>query len=86
MTNFKNPLIQTIGPGSIQRGTGIQICLNEGPWPLSREYYSENILMTFKNILENYWANFNQTWHNAFFSKGESNLLKNEGLCLIQRE
>ena len=29
----------------------------------------------FKNLRQNRWANFNQTWHKVFLGKGNSNLL-----------
>ena len=37
----------------------------------------ENTLIKFKNLLlQNHWANFNQTWHKAFLGEGGSSLLK----------
>ena len=27
-------------------------------------------MTTFKNLLQNHWANFNQTWHKASLVKG----------------
>ena len=33
--------------------------------------------MKFKNsLLQNHWANRNQTWHKAFFGGGDSSLFK----------
>ena len=51
---------------------GHQVCSNEGPCPFpSGDYYeiAKNILTNFKNLLlQNHWANFNQSWHKAFDS------------------
>ena len=59
---------------------GIQICSNEGSRIFPRgvnKTYSENTLTKFKNLLlQNHWANFNQTWHKASLSEGDSNLFK----------
>ena len=30
----------------------------------------------FHLLLQNHWANFNQTWHNAFLGEGDSSLIK----------
>ena len=48
------------------------------PFPRGDNYTnSENTLMKFKNILlQNHWANFNQTWHKASLGKGNLCLLK----------
>ena len=38
---------------------------------------SENTLTKFKNLLlQNHWANFNQTWHKASLCEGDINLFK----------
>ena len=38
--------------------------------------YSENTLTKFKNLLQNHWTNFNQTWHNSSLGEGNSSLIK----------
>ena len=36
-----------------------------------------NTLTKFKNLLlQNHWANFNQTWHKASLGEGDSSLFK----------
>ena len=66
---------RTAGPISTKLGTNhpwvksIQICSNEGPRPIQRgdNYEIGKYIEVFKNLLfQNYWANFNQTWHKAF--------------------
>ena len=52
------------------RVKGIQVCSNEGPRSVTSGDNSdiEKIRLrhsTFKNLLENQWANFNQTLHKA---------------------
>mgnify|MGYP003688899091 CR=1 FL=1 len=47
---------------------------------------SKNTLLKFKNLLQNHWANFNQTWHNAFLGEGDSSLFSsNEGTHIFPR-
>ena len=33
-------------------------------------------MTTFKNLLQNHWANFNQTWHKASLGDRDSSLFK----------
>ena len=37
-----------------------------------------------KLFLQNYWANFNQIWHNASFGEGDSSLFKWRGLPIFK--
>ena len=55
---------------------GIQVFRNEEPRPLPRGNNIENKLTKFKNLLQNYWANFNRNWHNASLGEGDSSLFK----------
>jgi hypothetical protein len=46
---------------------GIQVCSNKGPGPLQRGGNHKNGVGLFKNLLlQNHWANFNQTWHKYY--------------------
>ena len=68
------------GPISSKLGTnhlwvmGILVYSNEVPCPFSRgdnDEIAKNTLMKFKkNLLQNHWANFNQTWHKASLGDG----------------
>ena len=60
---------------------GIQICSNEGPHPFPRgdTKFSESTLTKFKNLLQNHWANVNQSWHNASLGKRDLRFFLNEG-------
>ena len=60
---------------------GIQVFTNEGPHPFPREDNYEIAKIHGWNFKKSaspqpQWANFNQTWHNAFLGKGDSSLLK----------
>jgi hypothetical protein len=55
---------------------GIQNCTNQGAGPFQRGDNHENRVESFKNILHNHWANFNQTWHKASLRDGDSELYK----------
>ena len=48
------------------------------PFPKGRQLgNNENKFTTFKNLLlQNYWANFNQTWHKVSLGEGDSSLFK----------
>ena len=65
----KNLLYRTAGPISTKFDTkpswmkGIQFCLFFFQKKILRN--SENTSTKFRNLLQNYWANFNQTWNNA---------------------
>ena len=56
-----------------------QVCSNEGPHLFSRgdNYYTAKIhWRNFKkNLLQNHWANFNETWHNASFGDDQDSSL-----------
>ena len=77
---------RTTGPISAKLGTkyslmkGIQICSNEGPYPSQRGDNWEIIILNkqlFKNLLlQNHWANFNQTWLWASLGEGDSSFFK----------
>ena len=58
----------------------IQVCSNEGPCPFPRgDNYeiAKNTLTKLKNLLlQNHWANFNQTWPKASLGEGDSSLFK----------
>jgi hypothetical protein len=59
---------------------GIQACSNKGPGFLQRgdnHKKCKNGVGSFKNLLlQNDWANFNQTWHKLSLGKGDLNLFK----------
>ena len=84
--NWKIFFSRTTEPISTKLGTKhpwvkwIQVCSNDGPSPFPRgDNYknSENTLMKLKNLLlQNHWANFNQTWHQASLGEGDSSLFK----------
>ena len=75
----------TTGPISTKLGTkypwvkGIQVYSNEGKRHSQR---GDNWEITKINwqLLQNYWANFNQTWHKVSQGEGDSSLF-NEGPC-----
>jgi hypothetical protein len=64
----------------------IQVCSNKGPGPLQRgdnQKKCKNGVGSFKNLLlQNYWANFNNTWHKSSLGVGDLSLLKQMGLPL----
>ena len=72
---------RTTEPISTKLGTkhpwvkGIQVCSNEGPYPFPRgDNYK---IAKIKNLLlQNHWANFNQTWHKAYLGEGDSSWFK----------
>jgi hypothetical protein len=60
---------------------GNQVCPNKGPGSLQRGDNHKNVEMgvgLFKNLLENHWANFNQTWHKSSLGEGVQ-VCSNEG-------
>ena len=61
---------------------GNQVCSNEGPHPFQRgDNYEivKNTLTKLKNLLlQNHWANFNQTWHKASLFEWDLILFKEE--------
>ena len=61
---------------------GIQVCSNEGPHPFQRgDNYEivKNTLTKLKHLLlQNHWANFNQTWHKASLCEWDLILFKEE--------
>ena len=79
-------LLQSHWDNSAKLGTkhpcvkGIQVCSNKGPRPFPRgdKYYIAKLhWRNKKNLLfQNYWANFNQTWHKASLGDGNSSLFK----------
>jgi hypothetical protein len=65
---------RTSGPNSIKHGTnfpwmkGVRLCSNKGTDPLQRgdnHKKYKNGMGSFKNLLQNHWANFNETWHKS---------------------
>ena len=67
-------LLQNHWPIATKLGTkhpwvkGIQVCSNKGPRFFPRGDYYEIAKIYWRNLkslLQNHWANFNQTWHNA---------------------
>jgi hypothetical protein len=83
--NFLKIFSSTSRPKSIKFCTnypwvkGIQVYVNKGPGPLQRGDNHKNVKMgwSFKNLLlQNHWANFNQTWHKSFLSEGDLSLFK----------
>jgi hypothetical protein len=62
---------------------GIQVYSNKGPCPLQRGDNHKNVKMgwarSFKNLLQNQRANFNQTWHKSSLGKDDSSLFKERG-------
>ena len=65
---------------------GIQVCSNEGPcsFPRGDNYDIAKIhWQNFKNLLlQNHWANFNQTWCKGSFIEGNSFQVKEPDLYL----
>ena len=60
---------------------GIQVSSNEGPCPFLRGDNYKVAKLHWWNLeiflsLQNYWANFYQTWHNAFLGEVDSSLFK----------
>jgi hypothetical protein len=55
----------------------------EGPCPLQRRDNHINVkngVGPFKNLLlQNHWANLNQTCHKSFLGEGDSSLFKRKG-------
>ena len=53
---------------------GIQVCSNEGPRLFPRGDNYEIVKIHWRNwknlLLQNHWANLNQTWHKASWVKG----------------
>jgi hypothetical protein len=59
---------------------GIQVCSNKVPCPLQRGDNRKNGVGSFKNLLlQNHWANFNQTLHKSSLGEGNSSLFKERG-------
>ena len=50
---------------------GIQVCLNDGPHPLSRWIDNEIAKIHGQNLFLHRCINFNQTWHKASSSNGD---------------
>jgi hypothetical protein len=76
---------RTSMPNSIKLNTNylfvkeIQVCSNKGPGPLQRGNNHKNVKMglgSFNNLLQNHWANFNQTRKKSSLGEGDSNLFK----------
>ena len=70
---------------------GIQICSNEGSCPFSRgdnyEIVKIRTLTNLKNhLLQNHWADFNQTWHKSSFGVGDSSFFQMKGPALFPGE
>jgi hypothetical protein len=59
---------------------GMQVCSDKGPGSLQRGDNHKNEkkgVGSFKNpLLQNHWANFNQTWHKSFLGVGDLTLFK----------
>ena len=66
LISTKHPLVKGIQVYSLEelrpflRGDNLEI--------------DKNTLTKLKNLLQNHWANFNQTWHNASLVEGDSSL------------
>jgi hypothetical protein len=61
---------------------GIQVCSNKGPGSLQSGDTGnhKNGVGSFKNLLlQNHWANLNQTWHKSSLHEGDSILFKERG-------
>jgi hypothetical protein len=80
----------TSRPNSIKLGTnypwmkGNQVCPNKGPGPLQRGDNYKNVKLGWGHLrinllLQNHWANFNQTWHKSSLGGGDSSLFKQRG-------
>jgi hypothetical protein len=60
---------RTSAPNSINLSTnypwvkGIQFCSNKAPGPLQMGDNYKNGMGWFKNLLQNQWGNFKQTWY-----------------------
>jgi hypothetical protein len=72
---------RTNRPNSIKLGTnypyvkGIQVCSKKRPGHLQRGDNYKNVKMGwchFRNLLQNCWANFNQTLHRSSLGKGDA--------------
>jgi hypothetical protein len=55
---------------------GIQVCSIKGTGPIQRGDNPKNGVGSFKNLLQNHWANFNQTWNKSSLGEGDSSLFK----------
>ena len=54
---------------------GFKFVQIKGPASFQGEIIAKNILTNLKNLLlQNHWANFNQTWHKASLGEGNSSL------------
>ena len=66
----------------------IQVCSNEEPHPFHRGDNYEivnNTLIKLKNLLlQNHWANFNQTWHKVSLGEWHAILFKEEAFIIIK--
>ena len=60
---------------------GIQVCSCDDHWSFPRGDNSVNVkihgkIRKNKNLLQNHWANFVQTWYKLFLGDGNSDLFK----------
>jgi hypothetical protein len=63
---------------------GIQVSSNKVPGPFQRGDNHKNVVGSFENLLiQNHWANFNQTWHIS--SLGGVDSILSEGYCRFPR-
>jgi hypothetical protein len=52
---------------------GIQVCTKIGPGPFQRGDNGKNEkngVWSFKNLFQNSWTKFNQTWHKSSLGEG----------------
>jgi hypothetical protein len=40
---------------------------------------------SFKNLLQNHQANFNQTWHKSYLGEGDSKIVQKKGIAFFPR-
>jgi hypothetical protein len=80
-------------PNSIKLSTnypwmkGIQVCSNKGPDPLQRgDNYKkcENEVGSFKILLQNHWANFNQSWNKSSLGGKWIQIVQMKWIALLQ--
>jgi hypothetical protein len=67
---------------------GIQGCSNKGPGLLQRGDNKKNVkrgVGSFKNLLQNHLAKFNQTWHKSSLEEGIQGCSK-KGITSLQGE
>jgi hypothetical protein len=63
-----------------------QVCSNKGPGPLQRGDNHKNGVMSFKNLIQNHWANFKQTWAQIIVGGRGFKFVQMKGIAPLQGE